>query len=148
MTNTCAIRTGSGPVLRRVRSIRPGVSSARSTASSSTGGPSRSGSESPPATASAISTAAISATAPATRPQVGTPRSGPVRSIVSPPASTDQPSTSKNPIQPSSANSVLWAWNMNGPACGKRSSQIPRCAWPWTTVSVNSVGSSLVPVGK
>src|SRR5690606_6848603 len=58
-----------------------------------------------------------------------------------------QSSTSKTPVQPRSANSVLCAWNMNGPEYGKRSSQMPRCAWPWITVSVNSVGCSDVPVG-
>ena len=134
-------------MLRTLSSIRPGVSSVRSTASSSTGGPRRSGSESPPTRASATSTAAISASAPPTRAQVGTVASRPEGSIACAARFHDQSPTSKKPIQPSSANSVLWAWNMNGPGLGKRSSQIPRWAWPWITVSVNSVGSSRVPVG-
>ena len=37
-------------------------------------------------------------------------------------------STSKRPIQPSSANSVLWAWNMYCPGMRKRNSRMPRCA--------------------
>ena len=56
--------------------------------------------------------------------------------------------TSKKPIQPRSANSVLWAWNMNSPGYGNFSSRMPRWPWPWMTVSVNSVGVSEVPVGK
>src|SRR6185503_1805860 len=56
--------------------------------------------------------------------------------------------TSKKPIQPNSANSETWAWNMYLPSYGKRSSRIPRCPCPWMTVSVSSVGSSDVPVGK
>src|SRR5829696_8389726 len=55
--------------------------------------------------------------------------------------------TAKKPIQPSSANSDLWAWNMTWPGYRKRSSQTPRCPWPWMTVSVSSVGRSDVPVG-
>ena len=55
--------------------------------------------------------------------------------------------TSKKPIQPSSANSDTWAWNMYLPAYGKRSSRMPRSPWPWITVSVKSRGSSRVPVG-
>ena len=58
-----------------------------------------------------------------------------------------QSSTSKNPIQPSSANSLTWAWNMYLPVYGKRSSRMPRSPWPWITVSVKSRGSSFVPVG-
>ena len=56
-------------------------------------------------------------------------------------------STWKKPIQPSSANSLTCAWNMNLPAYGKRSSRMPRSPWPWTTVSVKSRGSRRVPVG-
>ncbi len=55
--------------------------------------------------------------------------------------------TSKKPIQPSSANSLTWAWNMYLPVYGKRSSRMPRSPWPWITVSVKSRGSSRVPVG-
>ncbi len=55
--------------------------------------------------------------------------------------------TSKNPAQPSSVNSVTWAWNMNRPGFGKRISSIPRWPWPWITVSVSSEDSSDVPVG-
>ena len=58
-----------------------------------------------------------------------------------------QATTSKKPIQPSSANSDTWAWNMYLPSYGKRSSRIPRSPWPWITVSVKSRGSSRVPVG-
>jgi hypothetical protein len=58
-----------------------------------------------------------------------------------------QSTTSKKPIQPSSANSVLCAWNMNRPGFGNRSSQIPRWPWACTTVSVYSAGSRRVPVG-
>src|SRR6266536_6096943 len=43
--------------------------------------------------------------------------------------------TSNRPDQPSSANSVLWAWNMNLPGCLYRNSRMPRCPWPWTLVS-------------
>ena len=56
--------------------------------------------------------------------------------------------TSKNPCQPSSVNSDWWAWNMNRPVRGKRSSRIPRWPWHCMTVSVSSTGSSDVPVGK
>ena len=55
--------------------------------------------------------------------------------------------TSKKPIQPNSANSLTWAWNMYLPVYGKRSSRMPRSPWPWITVSVKSRGSSRVPVG-
>ena len=56
--------------------------------------------------------------------------------------------TSKKPCQPSSVNSDWWAWNMNLPGWAKRHSRIPR--WPWhsITVSVNSDGVFDVPVGK
>ena len=59
-----------------------------------------------------------------------------------------QSSTSKKPIQPSSANSVLWAWNMYLPGYGNFSSRIPRCPCTWLIVSVYSAGTSDVPVGK
>ena len=62
-------------------------------------------------------------------------------------AGLHQSTTSKKPIQPKSANSLTWAWNMYLPVNGKRSSQMPRSPWPWMTVSVKSRGSSLVPVG-
>ena len=38
--------------------------------------------------------------------------------------------TSKKPIQPNSANSLTWAWNMYLPVYGKRSSRMPRSPWP------------------
>ena len=56
--------------------------------------------------------------------------------------------TSKKPCQPSSVNSDWCAWNMNFPGCGKRHSRIPRWPWQSITVSVNSDGVLLVPVGK
>src|SRR6266542_2831844 len=49
-----------------------------------------------------------------------------------------QATTSKKPIQPSEANSLLWAWNMYLPVYGKRSSSTSRCPCPWMTVSVYS----------
>ncbi len=55
--------------------------------------------------------------------------------------------TSKKPIQPSSANSDLWAWNMYLPGNGNLTSRIPRCPCICEIVSVNSVGSKRVPVG-
>ncbi len=54
--------------------------------------------------------------------------------------------TSKNAIQPSSANSDWWAWNMNRPVFVKSISMIPRWPWVWTIVSVYSNWSP-VPVG-
>ena len=59
-----------------------------------------------------------------------------------------QSSTSMKPIHPSSANSVLCAWNMYLPVYGKRISRIPRWPCTWLIVSVNSIGWSEVPVGK
>jgi hypothetical protein len=59
----------------------------------------------------------------------------------------DAQTTSKNPIHPRSANSVLCAWNMKRPLCLKRISRMPRCPCTWAIVSVNSAGCRRVPVG-
>src|SRR4029079_9090000 len=64
------------------------------------------------------------------------------------PEAADHSVTSKNPIHPSAANSLLCAWNMYLPVYGKRTSSTSRCPCPWMTVSVYSSGSSEVPVGK
>src|SRR5690606_11874333 len=56
--------------------------------------------------------------------------------------------TSNALIQPSSANSDWWAWNMYRPGSwsAKENSRIPRCAWHCMTLStVRSVGVSVVP---
>src|SRR6185503_18145002 len=55
-----------------------------------------------------------------------------------PEAPRHQSTTSKNPIQPSSVNSVWWAWNMKRPVLAKSISTIPRCPWHSITVSVYS----------
>ena len=55
-------------------------------------------------------------------------------------------STSKKPIQPSSANSDWCAWNMNRPVLAKSISMIPR--WPWQSMTVSVYSKvSLDPVG-
>ena len=52
-------------------------------------------------------------------------------------------STSKKPLQPSSANSDWWAWNMKRPAWWKSISMMPRSPWHCMTVSVYSKWSVL-----
>jgi hypothetical protein len=61
LTWACAIRTASGPSLRTVSAIVPGLSTVFSIASSSTGGPRRSPSPGPPSAANAAIAAAIKA---------------------------------------------------------------------------------------
>ena len=55
-------------------------------------------------------------------------------------------STSKKPIQPSSANSLWWAWNMKRPVFANSISRMPRSPWQSITVSVYSKWS-VEPVG-
>ena len=75
LTTACAIVTASGPSLRTVSSITPGVSFVRSTASSSAGGPRRSASPGPSSTAKAPMATMISTSGTSPRSQVGIPRS-------------------------------------------------------------------------
>ena len=56
--------------------------------------------------------------------------------------------TSNALIQPSSGNSLWWAWNMYSPGSkpANEISSMPRCAWHCITVSiVREVGASVVP---
>ena len=125
--------------------MRPGSSTVRSTASSSTGGPLRSASPGPSSSANAASASAISASGTAPRTHAGTPPGPAAGAHIG--ARLHQSTTSNRPIQPSCANSDWWAWNMYWPSYGKRSSRMPRCPWHCMIVSVYSTGSSDVPVG-
>ena len=124
--------------------MMPGLSTVRSIASSSTGGPRRSPRPGAPS-------AANSPTRQRDQRQRHDPEQprgaagGPA--LPGGGAARLHQVTSKNPCQPSSVNSDWWAWNMKRPAVGKRHSRIPR--WPWhsITVSVSSDGFSAVPVG-
>ena len=141
LTCACAMRTASGPSLRTVSSIDPGSSTVRSTASSSTGTPLRSPSPGPSSSGEAPMAATISSSGTRPSSQAGARRvAGGGRFHYS--------TTSKKPCQPSSVNSDWWAWNMNRPVRGKRSSRTPRWPWHCMTVSVSSTGCSDVPVGK
>ena len=102
-TITCASVTSSGPSLRTVRSMRPGSSTVRSTARSSTGGPLRSASPGPSSSANAASASAISASGTAPRTQAGTRPAAPGGAHIG--ARLHQATTSNRPIQPSCANS-------------------------------------------
>ena len=133
--------TGSGPSLRTFSSISPGRSTVRSTASSSTGTPLRS---SPGASSATNSPMATAEQRERQQPREPAPEPARRRGAV---AGLHQSTTSKKPIQPRSANSLTWAWNMYLPVYGKRSSRMPRSPCPWMTVSVKSRGSSFVPVG-
>ena len=104
-TNTCLISIGSGPSLRTRSSISPGCSTVRSTDSSSTGTPLRS---SPGA--SSATNSDDGAGEHHQRHEPGEPRRAQRRAFGRP--RLHQSSTSKKPIQPSSANSETWAWNM------------------------------------
>ena len=111
-TVTCAMVTGSGPSFSTERSMPSRPSVARSIASRSTGGAPCGRSRSAgavrtiSATSAASSTSGPSATSPA-----GQTAARRAASQVSRRAST----ASNMPIQPSSANSLWCAWNMNGP---------------------------------
>ncbi len=110
---TCATVTASGPSLRTVSAIVPGLSFVRSKESSSTGGPRRSPRPGPSRAMNEPIASAISSSGTTASSQPGTRRVAPVsRSAVGLPASMGQSVTSKNPIQPSSVNSDWWAWNM------------------------------------
>ena len=140
MYGTIASATVTVPIVMASRcgfvtriSIRPGSNDTRRMSSSSAGGgfdPTRSTME-PPAVAK-------SDTAP-TRSRIGSSAQScqPRRVPVAAPASIYS-STSKKPIQPSSANSDWCAWNMKRPGFGNSSSRIPRCPWQSITVSVYS----------
>ena len=145
LTTACAIVTASGPSLRTVSSITPGVSFVRSTASSSAGGPRRSARPGPSSTTKAPIATAISSQ----RDEAQQPRRHAAGAQLGRGGGVGlHQLTSKKPCHPSSVNSDWWAWNMNLPGCANRHSRIPR--WPWhsITVSVNSDGVFDVPVGK
>ena len=126
-TITWRMRTGSGPSLRTCSWISPGFSTVRSTASRSCGTPIRSSPGAPSSTNSPMATARIASGASPRQPGRAARRASGGRlhddhrlhSV-----------TSKKPIQPSSANSLTCAWNMNFPGYGKRSSRMPRSPCP------------------
>ena len=102
--------------------ISPGWNSTRRMSNSSAGGgfwPIRSKSESPHETNGADDDARRSTgTSAQSRQRDAPPACGRPR--------LHQSSTSKKPIQPSSANSDWCAWNMNVPVCAKSISRTPR----------------------
>ena len=109
---TWATVTASGPSLRTVSSIVPGLSFVRSKESSSTGGPRRSPRPGP----SSATNAPIAREDEQQRDDGEQPagqaagRAG--LDVGGRVAGFHQSVTSKNPIQPSSVNSDWWAWNM------------------------------------
>ena len=141
-TVTDAIVMSSGWGLRTSTRISPGWNSTRRTSSSSAGGglaPISEVSELPDDTnAAAAATSSTIGTSASSR--AGQPRG---RRRAGSPWSRQSSTTSKKPIQPSSANSDWCAWNMNRPALCQSISMIPRSPWHCTTVSVYSKWSVL-----
>ena len=118
LTITWRMRTGSGPSFRTCSWISPGFSTVRSTAGSPAAR--RSGS-SPGASSSTNSPIATASTASG-----ATPASHGGRRDRASGGRLHQSVTSKKPIQPSSANSLTWAWNMYLP--GVREAQLEDAA--------------------
>ena len=142
-TLTFAIVRSSRCGFRTTMRISPGENSTRRMSNSSAGGgfvPTRSTSDEPAVTTTPTTSASSRTGTTAQRRQLTRPRSGVAE------CGLHQSTTSKKPIQPSSANSDWCAWNMKAARVANSISSTPRWPWHCITVSVYSQWSP-VPVG-